>query len=298
MFFTVPTNQRVTALVPLDNRLFIFCEKSIWYVDGGNFLSADGTSGSNPTPIELKFKNGCTGRAEAITAGVLYASSSGGLWLLTRGLENVYIGDKVEDDMAGATVLDIAVDKDQRVGVLTGSKLIVYDQVHNVWSVWPLPTTGVALTTWQGKFTYADDAGTQRTWQQTDAAYDDNGAPVQTKIEIDDMSTAEIFGFQVLWEMAFLGEWRGAHTFNVDCTYDGSDTVDETFSDTFSADPAPFRFDTGTPRTIECSSVGLTIYDTFPGNVPSQGFTLESIGLYCGVERGKKYSERTIGPAG
>lgn len=297
-FITLPTNQRVTAIVPLDNRLFIFCESRIFYVDGGEFLSADGTSGSNPTPIELKFKNGCTGRAEAITQGIVYHSSAGGMWLLTRGLENVYVGSPVEDDMDGATVLDIAVDEDQRIGVLTGSKLIVYDQVSRVWSTWALPVPGVALTTWQGKFTWADDQGTQRTYQQTDGVWSDNGAVIQTRIDIADIATADVFGFQVIWEIGALGEWKGAHTFNVDCTYDSSDTVDETFSETFTAALVPFRFDTGTPVKTECSAIGLSIYDTFPGNVPSQGFTLEALDLYVGVERGKKYNERRIAPAG
>jgi hypothetical protein len=42
----------------------------------------------------------------------------------------------------------------------------------------------------------------------------------------------------------------------------------------------------------------MSIYDTFPGNVPSQGFTLESIGLYVGIERGAKYQATRIAPTG
>lgn len=298
LFFTVPTNQKVTALVPLDNRLFIFCERSIWYVDGGNFLSANGLDGTNPTPLELKFKNGCRGRAMAITAGVVYESSSGGIWILTRGLENDFIGKNVEDETSAASVLDIAVDEDQRIGVLLNNgKMIVYDQVTNVWTVRVLPVSGVALTTWQGRFTWADDEATQRTWQETPGAFDDNGAPIQTRIDVDDISTSDVFGFQVLWEMAALGEWKGAHTFNVDLTYDGADDVLETFSETFSTALKPFRFD-WQPAIIECSSVGMSIYDTFPGNVPSQGFALEALDLYVGIERGKKYTETRISPAG
>jgi hypothetical protein len=294
-FFTVPTSQRVTALVPLDNRLFIFCEKSIWYVDGGDFLSADGRSGSNPIPIELKFKNGCKGRAEAITAGIIYDSSAGGLWLLTRGLENIYIGQNVQDDMAGVTVLDIAIDKDQRIGVLTSNaRIIVYDQVTGVWSPWQLVATGVALCSWQGRFTFADNGnGTAR--QQTDAAYDDDGTFIQTRIDIQDISLADINGFQVIWETSALGEWKGAHTFNVEVTYDGGTTIDETFSHLFDVAVVPFRFD-WQPKTIECSAIGLSIYDTLVSGF-SQGFTLESLGLYVGVERGAKYQERRISPA-
>lgn len=217
--------------------------------------------------------------------------------MLTRGLENVRIGSNVEDDMAGATVLDIAVDENQRIGVLTGANLIVYDQVHKLWVTWSLPTTGVALTAWRGAFVVADNQATQRTYQQVAGSFDDNGAVIQTRIDLDDIDTADVMGFQVLWEIAAYGEWKGAHTFNVECTYDGTDTVDETFSETFANDLDPFRFD-WQPRNIECSSIGLSIFDTFPGNVPSQGFTLEALGIYCGVERGKKYNENRIAPAG
>lgn len=296
-FVTLPTSQRVTALVPLDNRLFIFCESKIFYVDGAGFLSADGLSGANPTPIELTFANGCTGRAVAITAGVVYASSAGGWWLLTRGLENVYLGSNVEDEAEGATTLDIAIDENQRIGILTGANLIVYDQVVGVWSVWSLPETGVALTTWRGKFVVADNEATQNTWEQG-ATYADATAPIQTRIDLQDISLADIHGFQVIWEPTLLGEWKGAHTLNVELTYDGSDTVDETFARTFSTLLKPFRFALGQPKNAECSSIGMSIYDTFPGDTPSQGFTLESIGLYVGVERGAKYQATRIAPTG
>ena len=299
-FITLPTSQRVTALQPLDNRLFIFGETRIFYVDGGvdTFYSANGQSGGNPIPIELKFQNGCTGRAWPITQGIVYHSSAGGLWLLTRGLENVYLGSPVEDDMTGASVLDIAVDENQRIGFLTGANLIVYDQVVGVWSTWPLPKPGVALASWRGKFVFADNEATQNTYEQTAGAYDDNGAVIQTRVKVDDIATADVHGFQVLWELAAFGEWKGAHRFNMDLTYDGADAVSETFARTFSAALRPYRFDTPTPRKTECSSVGIEVYDTFPDGVPSQGFALESLGLYCGVERGKKYNETRIAPTG
>lgn len=296
-FFTVPTSQRVTALVPLDNRLFIFCERSIWFVDGGNFLSADGTSGANPTPIELKFTNGCTGRAFAIDAGVVYASSEGGLWLLTRGLENLFIGLPVRDETEGVDALDIAIDANQRLGVLTGAQMLVYDDVAKVWSPWTVPKSGVAMTVWRGAFVVADNEATPNVYEQTPGAWDDNGAPVQTRVDLQDIALADVNGFQVLWETSALGEWKGAHTFNVDVTYDGSDVIDETFSETFSTELKPFRFD-WQPRTVECSATGISIYDTFPGDVPSQGFTLEALGLYVGIERGAKYQERRIAPVG
>jgi hypothetical protein len=296
-YFTVPTNQRVTALAAMDDKLVIFCERSIWYVEDRNFLSADATAGSNPTPIELKFKNGCRGRAEPITAGILYDSSAGGLWLLTRSLDNVPIGAAVDDETAGKTILDIATDEDQRICVLLsgGSGMVVYDQVSNVWSAWQPGVTGDAMTVWMGKLTFAGNDGT--TYQQTNGAWDDNGVPIQTRVELADISLADIHGFQVIWEVAALGEWKGAHTFTVDITYDGSTTIDETFSETFAVALVPFRFD-WQPRTTECSAIGLTISDTFPGAVPSQGFTLESLDLYVGIERGKKYNENRIAPAG
>jgi hypothetical protein len=295
-FFTVPTSQRVTALVPMDNRLIIFCERSIWYVDGGAFLSPDGLSGSNPSPIELKFANGCTGRALAITAGILYASSAGGLWLLTRGLENEFVGKNVEDDTDGAEIIDIAVDKNQRIACFTETQAIVYDQVVGVWSPWPLTTPPVAGCAWRGAFVYADDEEEPRTMEQVADAFDDDGDPIVTRVDLQDVSLADINGFQVIWEASCLGEWIGAHMFHVELAYDRADAIDETFEELFDEDIDPYHFD-WQPRTTECSAIRMSIWDSFPGDVPSGGFALESIGLYVGIERGAKYSERRIAPA-
>ena len=95
------------AIAPLDDYIIVGCKRSMWYLPPTTLPDATGHNGALPTPVQLPFPNGCTGRMHPIREGVAYESTAGGVWLVTRQLTNHWLSQPLQHDITAVTAMAI-----------------------------------------------------------------------------------------------------------------------------------------------------------------------------------------------
>lgn len=168
----VPTTEEVVAIAPMENVLLVFCAESIWYIPLGQALPGNDGSGTVPTPIRLPFEMGGTGFTSVVRQGCLYSSSAGGVWLITRALDNQWIGQRAQDDLA-PEILDMVEAGNYVIAYPASSSnyLMAYDTNLGGWSKWIMPSQIGKLAARNGASVYADST---RVWEQTPDTWFDN----------------------------------------------------------------------------------------------------------------------------
>jgi hypothetical protein len=115
--FPFPAEDAPLGLAAMDDYLIVVCEASVWYIPAAQFPDATGGNGGLPTPVRLPFPNGSVGGfCETIREGVAYDSTDGGVWLVTRQLQNQWLSHPELTTLTG-TILGMAVDQGQRLFV-------------------------------------------------------------------------------------------------------------------------------------------------------------------------------------
>jgi hypothetical protein len=279
----LPTRENVKAIRQLDDFILVMCEgSSVFAIPNGPFPGATG-EGSIPSARALPFTNGCTGWAETTSDGVMYSSTQGGIWLITRDLKNIYIGAAVEDEKAAnETFVGVATDDKQRTAFLTsGENMLVYDQVTGVWSVWTAASG--PLTVHKGRFVYLDGSPSTP-FRQVLGTYVDGAAPIVTTVTVAPMHLAGVRRAKRLWQTQMVGERLGDHDMSVTASVNDESSV--TQSATWTPSPTgPYVYELpANARTELCASVSYTFVDSFPRGA-SQGFALEMLSMYVGLEQ-------------
>jgi hypothetical protein len=283
----------------MEQYLVIGGSSAMWYIPAQQFPNATGTGGSLPTPSPLPFPNGCTGHTATINSGVVYSSSAGGVWLVTRDLKNLWLSEPIKDKLTG-TVTGITVDKLQRVAVCDGtSRLYVYDPVPNAWYVWRLPSAVTRLTTHLGQFVYADAANVNT---QVDQDYTDDVGGVTSGIAPDLTLAGVSFGksrsVKRVWEMQLVGEYKGPHKLNAVLSY-----PDDYVTAPTSFGPFPILSDPGqylwaiNPAIEEAGQYVLRVFASYENFVdpPGNSFALELISCQVGVDTKQGLFKRPVG---
>jgi len=294
----MPTQDPVTALCPLDSRLYIFCERSIWFIEPGNLPQPNGTGGTIPTPQRFPINNGGHKYTLATKDGIYYASNEGGIWATTRSIVATFAGSNVEDETAGAHVTGMTVDKNQRVFItLSNFKTVVWDTVSAVWSVWKTPLTGVngegytpnfkLCCSWNSAFTAMDSTG--QAWYLTDDVYFDhdgtNANKIITTIETQPYHLGGIKNYKRIWALQFYGTTYSTFNLTTQITYGDSGITPDIRTKTGITPGSPLYYEIQ-PKIELTDSLALKFEDDFTDNNPGQGFSLELVSFYVGLEKG------------
>lgn len=151
-FFAHGGSGRITAMVSMDGRLFIFKRDSIFVVDGDG-PGEGGVAGNEFSPPQrLATEYGCVDPKSVVvmTDGIMYRSSRG-IELLTRGLQVKWIGERVVNTaLAYPVPLASFLDTNGRVHFVCASSLgatpaaqgtisgveLVYDTTTDSWSAY------------------------------------------------------------------------------------------------------------------------------------------------------------------
>jgi hypothetical protein len=296
--FQMPTSDPVRGLIGMDARLYILCANSVWYVQGGRWPGPDGLGGNMEAPQRLDISNGCTGFCKLVTGGIAYSSSAGGIWLVTRSMTNTQLSArsvdefKNPDSLSLATVMGMAIDKDQKFAVAlagTPGELEVWDQVAKLWYNWIMPTTVLLVHIFKGKFVYATT--TQVLAQQDQNYYDavySAGVVTQSWYTFLVSAPFNIFnvkGLKRIWQWIISGKQRGPHTLNQLATYVTEDT-NVTESWTFEPTGTKFEYDFQ-PKIEEMSGLTLAISDA-PSAVTTfdtgDSFALDLVSFEAGID--------------
>ncbi len=281
----------LTAMCIVDGRLIAFAERGIFYLDGDGANNLGLGVFSNPRDI-LSPVGAMRGTPVFVTGNGAFFQSGRGIEMLTRDMRVLFVGAPVENLTAGKTLSAVMRnDKDSEIYfTFVGGPVVIYNEFFQQWShVDHGPTqTPTSSAAWNRNGTLVHAlSNTQSVWEHVSGQFYDLGAATKTypmAVDTAWIKVADIQGFQRVYEIAILGQFKGKHDFQVDLFYDYVDTVAETKKVTVINDLNPQQF-TLQPKRQKCQAIRMRITETdpFPGN---EGFTLDHWALEVGIKSG------------
>jgi hypothetical protein len=297
----------ITALYPMDDKLIIFKESAIYYING---TGPDNTGANNAysQPIFITSSVGCTlPRSIVMTPMGLMFQSNKGIWLLGRDLSTQYIGDAVEDFNSSTVTSAIAIPETNQVRfALSTGEMLMYDYYVKQWGEFEgIPS--VSSTLYENEHTIVDSYG--RVFQESPGTYLDGVNPVLMSFSTSWLNLAALRGYQRAYWFYFLGTYLSPHKLNVSVAYDYNSSAAQSnlitpinASHNYGSYPyfggdgfSPF----GGPTSIEqfriflqqqrCKAFQITIQEVFDpsfGTIAGPGLTLSGLNCIVAVKKG------------
>jgi len=298
-FFTIPVDPasgNVTALASMDDKLIIFKKDAIYSLVGDGPLDT-GAQNNFSLPQFITSDLGCENprSVASINDGILFKSDKG-IYLLTRDLQTVYIGQGVEDfnnlTISSAVVLE---DVNEVRFTTTDGIALIFNYEFNQWSTFS-NYEAVSAINGLGSYIHLKSDGTVR---KESTAYLDAGAKIKMAIETSWLAFAGIQGYQRIRSWMLLGDFLTDHYTKVKLYYDyekfASETVyfnvdtglelsyygdDVTYGDSVvygGTGSGVFQF-TSQPRIQKCQSMKMRIED-IDTKVAGGGGSFNLVGL-------------------
>jgi hypothetical protein len=312
----------ITGIFPIDDKLIIFHQEGIQYINGTGPTNTGATSSGSPIgnysqPTFITSIVGCTNQQSIVMTGSgLMFQSDKGIWLLDRGLGTTYIGSEVEAFNSYNVNSAQAVPKTNYVlFTLTGTNTtLMYDYYYSQWGTFTGPWP-ISSCIYQDLHTILDKYGNIS--QQTPGAYLDGTNPVLMSFVTGHIYMSGISNYQALFELQLVADYISPHFLNTFLGYDFgplSDNVEiqpNNATGVYGSDPvygetSPY----GGPGTFEnwriqpsnqnCQAfqIGINeIYDPSQGLPAGAGFTLSAITCTVGLNKGYRpvKSSNTVG---
>jgi len=298
----------ITALSPMDDKLIIFKEDAIYYINGSGPDNTGANSGYPTSPIFITSTVGCTNPASIVIMqdGLMFQSNKG-IWLLGRDLSTAYIGAAVEqyNSYTVTSALNIPATNQIRFSLSSGVTLM-YDYFVHQWGTFEgIPA--VSGTLYQELHTIVNQYG--QVSQETAGVYLDGSNPVLMSFTTSWLNVAGLRGYIRAYWFYLLGTYLSPHKLQVGVAYDyDSSTYQGTlinptnYGGYYGSDPyyggngaTPY----GGPSNIEqwriflqrqrCRSFQITIQEVFDpsyGTVAGPGLTLSGLNCIVGVKKG------------
>lgn len=226
-----PTGGRTTGIFPLDDKIILFKQDTIFYT-GGDGPNDQGLGGVIPPPERLTVDAGCiTAKSIAETPRGIMFKSRKGFYMLSRGMETQYIGSQVEawaDYDVTAAVL-VADDNEVRFCLVDGPTL-VYNYVSDEWYVWPEFRADDAVN-WRGVFTAIRQriGGSSRVVTQATDTFRDIDQYYSLRIGLGWAQFAQLQGLQRIWRASFLGDYKSPHLLKISVSYNFQPVVSDEY---------------------------------------------------------------------
>lgn len=295
-----PASGNVTALASMDDKLVIFKRDAVYTLVGDGPLDT-GTQSDYSIPQFISGDLGCINPKSIATIpdGVLFKSDKG-IYLLTRTLQFIYVGQGVEDfnnlTITSAVVLEDI--NEVRFTTSDGSAL-VFNYEFTQWSTFS-NYEAVSAINGLNSYLHLKSDGTVR---KESRGYLDAGAKIKMTIETSWLAFVGLQGYQRIRSWMLLGDFLSDHYTKVSCFYDyetfASETVyfnvdnglelsyygdDTTYGDSVvygGAGSSVFQF-TSQPRVQKCQSMKLRIED-IDTKTSLGGGSFNLVGLTCEV---------------
>jgi hypothetical protein len=267
----------ITAMGAMDDKLVVFKANSIYVLvgDGPNNLGQD----LYLPPQRLSIAVGTVEPESVVRTpeGLMFKSTKG-IYLLTRGLEAVYIGAQVDEynslNVSGAVVID---DQNQVRFTTTGGRTLVWDWYHKQWYTFT-NQAAVSAAMVRGVFHYVTSAGVVK--YEVSGQFNDDGTSIASTLKLAPIAVAGINGFQRIYGVQILGEYVGAHTLRVKLAYDNSSSDTDTL--TVVTASGTYRYE-ARPSQQRCAAIGITIDDVLTGS-GSGGAKWTELSLLVGLK--------------
>lgn len=301
----------ITALAPLDDKLVIFKENAIYYING---VGPDNT-GINDQYSQPIFVTSTVGTLNPrsivfMPTGLLFQSDKG-IWLLDRGMNTTYIGAPVEDFTQTALVessLNVPETNQVRFTMDSGVTLM-YDYYFQQWGTF-VGIPGLASCLFENLHTFVNAAGV--VYQESPGLYVDGSEPVLISFTTAWASMAGLQGYQRAYFFYLLAQYLSPHKLQVGVSYDYNPSLTSavliTPNNFSSAVPGPFGIpspfpdvphELSSPVAVEqwrvffarqrCQAFRISIqelYDPSQGIPPGAGFTMSGLNLVYGAKKG------------
>jgi hypothetical protein len=296
----------ITAIAPMDDKLIIFKENALYYING---IGPDNT-GANSQYSDATFISsvvGCSNQNSIVFMpnGLMFQSDKG-IWLLGRDLSTNYIGAPVETLTTGSLVKSaLAIpDTNQIRFTMDSGVTLMYDYYFNQWGTF-VNIPAISSTLYQGLHTYLNANG--QVLQEKIGSYVDNSNPVLMQFTTGWGNLAGLQGYERLYFIYMLGQYISPFKLLVNIAYDYDINTQQqiivapdNFTPTWGGDPlwgssSPWGggsqvFQTRLfPQKQKCESFQLSVqemYDPTFGVSAGGGLTLSGLNLVVGAKRG------------
>jgi hypothetical protein len=207
----------ITALAVLDDKLIIFKSDRMYSLagDGPNNTGAQNDFGS---PDLIAADIGCVdfNSIAVVPTGLIFKSKKG-IYILDRGLVPGYIGYAVggyNDLTINSTTL---VPNSSQVRFLTNSTIaLVYDYIVDRWSVFDNHGGKDSLIL-NNNYIYLRNDGD--IFVEAISSYLDNNEAISLQVDTGWLNFAGVQGFQRVYKMLGLGEFKSKHKLAIECAY-------------------------------------------------------------------------------
>jgi len=306
---TVQSTGPITALAPMDDKLIIFKNNAIFYINGTGPNNLGTTSvgcplGQYSQPIFVTSVVGCTNQASIVLMqdGLMFQSDKG-IYLLGRDLSVSYIGAEVEDfNSQTVNSANIIPDSNFILFTLNSNTFLMYDWYFKKWGTF-VGNSAISSCIYQGLHTLIDIYG--RILQETPGLYLDSSNPVLMSFTTSWFNLAGLQGYERFFEFYLLGMYLSPHKLNIGIAYDYNPSIVQSSlitPDNFSS-AVPSSFGVPTPfgsvgnkeqwrihaKKQLCESFQITVqevYDPSFGVVPGAGFTMSGLDCLVGIKKG------------
>lgn len=208
----------ITALAAMDDKLVIFKENAILYINGSG---PDNTGASNQysQPVFITATVGCTNQQSIVLTptGLMFQSNKG-IWLLDRGMNTSYIGAPVENFNSSTvnSAVNVPATNQVRFTLNTGTTLM-YDYYYGQWGTF----TGVPAISsciYQGLHSFINSFGA--VYQETSGSYIDGSNPVLMSFTTGPLRLGDLQNYQRAFFFYLLGTYISPHKLQLSMSYD------------------------------------------------------------------------------
>lgn len=307
--FTLGFDVDLTALASLDDKLVIFARNKIWFLQGQGPAS-NGLNSDYGPPVAVATDVGCTNPRSVVSTpdGVVFQSERG-LFILTRGLEVVWVGRPVKDQVAAYPSITSAVLVPSASEVRftanaangSGGIVIAYNYVERQWSTARYTIGGGATygapiedaIMWNGSWVACTSDGYVYV-ESTTSNLDAGNVWVPLTLETAWVSAPGPLAFQSVRTMQLEGVSNSDHNLTVSVAVDGETTYAQTVTFMAGTDPVEVGPLEQCEVTIgprrKCQHIRFRISDASPGNGlavgTGMGPSFDTIGIEVGVKKG------------
>lgn len=214
-----PTNGKIMGLSNMDDKVVIFYQTGIQYFSGqGPTNTGEQDLFTDPESIAGNDVGCSEPQSICYTPVGIFFKSSKGIYLLGHDLSTQYIGAAVEDyNNLSITSAKVVADFNQIRFTTSDGDTLVYNYHLGLWCTFD-NHRALSAEIVDNQYYYLRTSN--ELFKETPGVYGDNGIPIKLLLKTGWMSMAQLQGYQRVYQMLVLGEYKSSHMLKVQVAYD------------------------------------------------------------------------------
>lgn len=295
---TITFNETIVAMASMDSGLLAFTASGLFIIQGDG--PAPNGQGATYQAIKVQTDVGCTNQRSVVSTpeGVMFQSARG-IYMVSRGLEVVFLGKTVQDRTDGVLVTSavLVANRGEVRFALDSGVSVVYNYIEKQWSTARYTSNGaygrtiVDACMWNGSYTVLFEDGNVAS--EAEFSYLDGTEWVPMTLETSWNNAAGPLAYQSVRNFSIEGFSRSDHQLTVSVGFDNELDYAQTFT-----------WLDGTPVTAigpleslevsigvrrKCQAIRFKVQDASPATLPrdtGQGPVFDAVGVQVGVKSG------------